>query len=309
MAASASGMPPLTVLVTGSTGMIGSALVDRLGTGGHRVRRLVRSPRQTGESAFLWDPQKGTIDDAALANLDAAVHLAGETVSGRWTEAKRKRILESRVKGTRLLSESLGRLDRRPSVLVCASAIGYYGDRGDERLTEQSPGGAGFLTGVVRGWEEAARPAADAGVRVVHLRSGIVLSASGGALERMLLPFRLGLGGSFGDGSQYMSWISLDDELGAIEHALAAEQVAGPVNAVAPNPVTNREFAKTLARVLGRPAVVRTPALALRLALGGFARESLLASQRALPQRLLDSGYRFQHPELEGALRHLLGTR
>jgi uncharacterized protein (TIGR01777 family) len=297
----------MNVLVSGSTGFIGSALVPRLAAAGHRVIRLVRSRPEESEDAFLWDPEAGTIDAAALAGVDAAVHLSGETVAGRWTEAKKKRVLESRVKSTRLLSESLARVDPSPAVLVCASAIGYYGDRGDERLTERSPGGAGFLADVVRGWEAAASPAAEGGIRVVNLRSGIVLSASGGALERMLLPFRLGLGGSFGDGSQYMSWIALDDELGVIEHALAVQQLSGPVNAVAPNPVTNREFAKTLGRVLGRPAVVRTPAVALRVALGEFAQESLLAGQRAAPERLLESGYQFRHPELERALRHLLG--
>jgi uncharacterized protein len=296
----------MNVLVSGSTGFIGSALVPRLAAAGHRVIRLVRSRPEESEDAFLWDPEAGTIDAAALAGVDAAVHLSGETVAGRWTEAKKKRILESRVKSTRLLSESLARVDPSPAVLVCASAIGYYGDSGDERLTERNPGGAGFLADVVRGWEAAASPAAEGGIRVVNLRSGIVLSASGGALERMLLPFRLGLGGSFGDGSQYMSWIALDDELGVIEHALAVQQLSGPVNAVAPNPVTNREFAKTLGRVLGRPAVVRTPAVALRVALGEFAQESLLAGQRAVPERLLESGYQFRHPELERALRHLL---
>jgi uncharacterized protein (TIGR01777 family) len=192
-------------------------------------------------------------------------------------------------------------------VLVCASAVGYYGDRGDERLTEQSSGGAGFLADVVRAWEAAAAAAAGAGIRVANLRSGIVLSASGGALERMLLPFRLGLGGTFGDGSQYMSWITLEDEVRAIEQALAVEALSGPVNAAAPSPVTNRAFTKTLGRVLGRPTVMRVPGFALRLVLGDFAKESLLAGQRAFPARLLDSGYRFEQPELEGALRHLLG--
>lgn len=297
----------MNVLVSGASGLIGSALVARLTEGGDQVTRLVRSRRQVGDRAFHWDPAGGEIDERALEGADAVVHLSGETVAGRWTEGKKRRIRESRVKSTDLLSEAIARAEPRPHVLVCASAVGYYGDRGDEKLSEQSGPGSGFLADVVRDWEAATQSASDAGARVVNVRSGIVLSPDGGALATMLTPFRLGAGGVFGSGRQRMSWIALDDEIGAIQHALTNAGVSGPVNATAPNPVTNHDFTKTLGRVLGRPTVLRTPAPVLRLLLGEFAREGLLAGQRAIPAQLQASGFEFEHPELEGALRHLLG--
>jgi uncharacterized protein (TIGR01777 family) len=297
----------MRVLLTGSRGLIGSALTPRLEAGGHRITRLVRSPDQTGKDAFLWDPQARTLDEAALAEIDAVVHLAGETIAGRWTGAKKERIRESRLRGTRLLCEALASIDRRPQVFICASAVGYYGDRGDEVLTEESSRGEGFLADVVLEWEIATEPAARAGVRVVNVRSGEVLSREGGVLAQLLPPFRLGLGGPLGSGSHYMSWISIADEIRAIEHALVAEELSGPVNLVAPHPVTNREFAKTLGRVLRRPAVLRTPLTPLRVAFGSeFVEEVLLVSARAVPSRLLAGGYHFEHAELQPALTDLL---
>jgi hypothetical protein len=295
----------MRVLVSGASGFIGSALVPTLTTGGHSVRRLVRRV-PSGEGEYRWNPAAGDVEPSALEGVDAIVHLAGESVAGRWTEPKKERILRSRVEGTPTLSEAIAVLDRPPGVLVCASAIGYYGDRGDEQLTEDSASGEGFLAEVVREWESASRPAEEAGIRVVRLRFGIVLGPSGGALKTMLRPFRLGLGGRLGRGRQWMSWVSIDDVVGAIHHALATEELAGVANTVAPNPVTNAEFTKTLARVLGRPALMPVPAPALRLVLGEFAQETL-ASARVIPGRLLETGYEFRYPELERALRHLLG--
>lgn len=296
----------MKVLVTGSTGLVGSALVPFLLTSGHQVARLVRSPPTAGGDVH-WDPAAGRLEPTNLEGLDAVVHLAGERITGRWTAAKKARIRSSRVQGTRLLAETLARLARPPKTLVCASAIGYYGDRGDEVLREESPSGAGFLAEVCREWEAAARPAAEKGIRVVHLRIGVVLSAAGGALALMLTPFKLGLGGRVGSGQQYMSWIAIDDLAGIIQHALTNESLRGPVNAVAPRAITNREFTKTLGRVLGRPTVFPMPAFAARLAFGQMADELLLASARVEPARLIASGYKFRTPELEAALRHLLG--
>jgi hypothetical protein len=237
------------------------------------------------------------------------VHLAGENITGRWTAAKKARIRESRVQGTRLLAEAVARLERPPRVLVCASAIGYYGTRGEEILREESPPGKGFLAEVCQQWEAAAQPVAQKGVRVVHLRTGLVLSRQGGALAKMLPAFRLGLGGKIGRGDQYMSWISIDDLAGVIQHALLSETLRGPVNAVAPNPVTNLVFAQTLGRVLRRPTPFPLPAFAARLVFGEMANELLLASTRVDPAKLLASGYGFRHTELAGALRQLLGKR
>lgn len=293
------------VAVTGSSGFIGSALVEALSAAGHRVTRLVRRP---AAGSVAWDPSSGAAASAGLEGVEAVVHLAGESLaSGRWTPEKKEAIRDSRVLGTRRLCESLMRWPAPPATVVCASAIGYYGHRGDERLTESSASGTGFLAEVCREWEAACEPAVQAGARVVHLRLGMVLSPSGGAMAKLLPPFRLGLGGRLGRGAQWMSWIALDDALGAIQHVLAAPSVQGPVNLTAPHPVTNRDFTSTLGRVLGRPAILPVPAFALRLALGQAADELLLTSTRVLPSVLLASRYAFRYPQLDGALRHPLG--
>jgi hypothetical protein len=298
----------MKILVTGSTGMVGSALVPFLAAGGHDVVRLVRGDAPPGAPAARWDPAAGRIDSGGLEGLDAVVHLAGENIAaGRWTAARKARIRDSRVNGTRLLAGALARLQRRPRVLVCASAVGFYGDRGDEVLRETSHPGTGFLPEVCREWEAAAEPAARAGVRVVNARIGFVLSPSGGGLKKMLPPFRLGLGGPIGDGRQYVSWVSIEDVTGVILHAVRSQALVGPVNTVAPNPVTNREFTRTLARILSRPAIFPMPAFAARLAFGELADAILLSSQRVEPARLKASGYEFRHPHLDDALRALLG--
>ncbi len=302
----------MKIIVTGSTGLVGKALVRSLLAEGHEVTRMVRGGAQTfrapGTSAVSWDPERGTVNASELEGHDAAVHLAGEPVAGgRWTDERKRRILDSRVKSTRLLAETLASLQDKPKVLVSASAIGFYGDRGDEALHEESASGEDFLSEVCREWEKAALPASQAGIRVAHLRIGIVLSAEGGALAKMLTPFKLGLGGPVGGGNQYMSWVALDDVVGIIKHALTHEEVRGPVNTVAPHPVTNAEFAKVMGRVLNRPAVLPTPAFALRLALGKeMADALLLGGARVEPARLKATGYQFAYPELEGALRHVL---
>jgi uncharacterized protein (TIGR01777 family) len=296
------------VLVSGASGLVGSGLCPLLTTGGHQVTNLTRGQTQAG--AAHWDIAQREVDTAALAAADAVVHLAGESIAeGRWNKAKKERILKSRVDGTRLLCENLAKLEQKPSVLVCASAIGYYGSRGDEWLTEDSSLGDGFLADVCRQWEEATKPAIDAGIRVVNTRFGVILSPKGGALASMMFPFKTGGGGIIGSGKQYWSWISLDDVVGAIHHALMNESLRGPVNVVAPNPVTNYEFTKTLGRVLQRPTIIPLPGFAARLVLGEMADELLLASQRVKPKKLGESGYEFRHPELESALRAMLGKR
>lgn len=298
----------LHLVVSGASGLIGSALISSLSGDGHRVIRLVRRPAGAGE--ITWDPATGRLDPGHLEGADGVVHLAGENVGARWTRGRKTRIRNSRVQGTRLLSETLARLERPPRVLVSASAVGIYGDRGNEILTEASPPGhpdRDFLVSVGLEWEAAAEAARAAGIRVVHPRLGVVLSPKGGALSKLLMPFRLGLGGRVGSGSQWMSWISLADAVGVLRHLLVAEALHGPVNATAPEPVTNRDFTRILGRVLRRPTPFPLPATALRLALGEMADRTLLASTRVLPSQLLQSGYRFEHPDLEGALRHVLG--
>jgi uncharacterized protein len=296
----------LDILVSGSTGLLGSALVPALRNEGHQVRRLTRSG-DSSEDAVQWDPSAGTIDADRLESVDAVVHLAGENIVGRWTSAKKARIRDSRVQGTRLLAETIASLSAPPSVMLSASASGYYGDRGNELLTEESAPGSNFLAGVCQEWEAAADPAREAGVRVVHPRFGIVLSTEGGALGTTLPIFKLGGGGRIGSGRQYWSWISIDDVVGAIIHALTTDSLEGPVNVTISDPPTNAEYTKTLGHVLGRPTVFPLPAPAARLALGQVADELLLASQRIEPARLKESGYSYRYPELEGALRHLLG--
>jgi len=297
----------MRILVTGASGLVGSALVPFLASRGDDVVRLVRAEPKPGTNEIRWDPDKGVDDVTALEGFDGVVHLAGENISeGRWTDEKKIRIRDSRVKGTRVLADLLAQLAEPPKVFVSASAIGFYGSRGDEVLNEQSASGDDFLAEVCREWELATRPAADKGVRVVNLRFGVILSREGGALEKMLTPFKLGVGGRVGDGWQYMSWITLDDVIGTIHHALTRDALHGPVNVVTPRAVTNREFTKTLGGVLSRPTLLPVPAFALRLAFGEMADALLLSSMRVEPLRLKESGYGFQYPELEGALRHLL---
>ncbi len=297
----------MRILVTGSTGLVGSALVAALRNKGHQVVRAVRrEPINTDE--VLWNPEQGKLNAAQLSGVDAVVHLAGENIAdGRWTEEKKKRILDSRVKGTRLLSETLANLNPKPRVLVSASAIGFYGNRGAEVLTEESSAGKDFLAEVCREWEDATASAKESGIRTVNLRIGIVLSKKGGALGKMLTPFKLGIGGRVGSGEQFMSWIALDDVLGIIEHALTNKTLSGPVNTVAPNPVTNEEFTKKLGAAISRPTIFPIPAFALRLAFGGeMADSTLLSSARVEPQKLKPSGYKFLYPTLDEALRHVL---
>ena len=296
------------VAVTGASGLVGSALVPFLSTGGHRVLRLVRGAA-VGPDVVHWDPDRGSVPLAALDGVEAVVHLAGESIaSGRWTPERKRHILESRVHGTRVLAQGLASLRTPPRVVVVASAVGFYGDRGDETLDETSPGGAGFLADVCRAWEAATEALAAVGTRVVHLRFGVILTPTGGALARMLVPARFGLGGPLGSGRQWTSWIGIDDAVGAIHHALVTEALAGAVNAVAPEPVRNADLAAVLGRVLHRPAVIPMPAVVLRAALGEMAESLLLASTRVLPTRLEASGYQFRTPELGAALAHLLGT-
>jgi uncharacterized protein (TIGR01777 family) len=296
----------MNVLVSGATGLIGSALVPRLEAEGHRVIRLSRS-EPPSENTVRWDPERGTLDRARLEGVEAVVHLAGESIAeGRWNEEKKARIVESRAKGTRLLAEALAGLPAPPRVLVSASATGYYGERGNELLTEESAPGTSFLSTVCREWEAAADPAREAGIRVVHPRFGIVLSTEGGALAQTLPIFKLGAGGRIGSGRQYWSWVAIDDVVGSVLHSLTDESVEGPANVVTPDAPTNAEYTKVLGRVLGRPTLFPLPAPAARLALGEVADELLLASARVQPAKLESSGYRFLYPNLEGAFRHLL---
>ena len=293
----------MRVLVSGASGFVGSAICRRLRARGDTVERLVRG----AADGVLWDPTTGRFDPAAAEGADAVVHLAGESVfSGRWNEKRKAAIRDSRVTGTRLLAEGLARLERPPRVIACASATGFYGEGGDAEQNEASPVGRGFLAEVCRDWESACAPAAERGIRVANLRIGLVLSTEGGALGKMLPVFRLGLGGRVGDGRQWMSWITLGDLVRVVEWVLFDDALAGAVNAVAPHPVRNDEFTHALARVLRRPAVLPVPAIVLRLALGEMADELLLRGTRAVPKRLCERGFRFEHAQIEPALRALL---
>ncbi len=297
----------MKVAITGASGLLGGALVPFLTTGGHEVVRLVRRAPK-GRDEVRWDPEAGAVDAAALEGVDAVVNLSGENIAGgRWTQARKALLRSSRVSPTSFLARTLAGLKRKPKVLVSASAVGAYGDRGDAWVSEADAAADDFLGRLSAEWEKAADPAAQAGIRVVHPRIGIVITPAGGALGKMLLPFKAGLGGVLGPGTQYMSWIAIDDLLGVIHHLLDRDELAGPVNAVAPEPVTNAVFTKTLGRVLGRPTVAPAPAFALRLALGEMADATLLSSTRVRPERLLATGYRFRFPTIEGALRHALG--
>jgi len=295
----------MKVLVTGASGLVGSALIESLEANGHETAPLPRTRVANGSP--YWDPESGVMDLAGVSDIAAVVHLAGENIaSGRWNDRKKARILDSRVKGTKLLSEFFAASKSKPQVIVSASAIGFYGDRGEELLDETSALGGGFLADVVKQWEAATVPAVDAGIRVVNARFGMVLSVAGGALKKMLLPFRMGLGGVIGSGKQYMSWVSIEDLTGMIQYAIANDSLRGPVNFVSPHPVTNHEFTKTLGRAVHRPTVFPMPAFMARLAFGEMADELLLASARVVPGKLLDSGYKFRHPGLRDALEHLL---
>lgn len=293
---------PWTVAVTGSTGMIGSALIDSLRKDGHRIRRLVRGAPPAGSPDVSWEPNEGILDPAALDGVDAVVHLSGENIGQRWTAEVRRKLRESRVRSTRLLSAAIASLDTRPRVMIVAGGVGIYGDRGDEILVEESATGTDFLAELGREWESAADPARRHGIRVVNGRFGVVLSPDGGALQRLLLPFRAGLGGPIGTGKQWMSWISRTDLVRAIRFALNEPQLAGAVNMASPNPVRNEEFARTLAGVLHRPAIFRVPATALRLAYGEMAEATLLASQRLQPAKLERARFTWLHPDLRTAL-------
>lgn len=293
-------------VISGSSGLIGRALVEFLTSRGHEVTRLVRRDPAGLDGAVRWDPRSGEIDAAGLEGHDVVIHLAGEPIPGVWTRRKKERILASRVEGTRLLSEALARLERPPEALLAASAIGYYGPRTVGVVDEASGPGAGFLAEVVKRWEGASRAAEERGIRVVRLRFGVVLSGEGGVLGAMLPWFRRGLGGRVGSGRQMMSWVARSEIGYVVEHVIARRELAGPVNVVAPSPVSMAEFTATLARVLGRRAPFVIPEWLVRLVGGEVAREAILGSQEVRPARLLESGYRFRHPELDDALRHEL---
>jgi len=302
------GRPRLTVAITGASGLIGQNLQHFLTSGGHRVIRLVRDSRQAGEDAVYWNPAAGEIDRDALARADAVVHLAGTSIADqRWTDDRKRSILRSRVESTELISKTLAELVDGPRVLVSASAVGYYGNRGEERLDEKATSGKGFLAEVCRAWEGATVAAERAGVRVVLIRTGVVLSPAGGALGQMLLPFKMGGGGRLGSGKQYLSWIDLDDVVGLIHHALYTESLRGPVNATAPNAVTNATFSAALGRALGRPTVIPVPAFAVKAAFGQLGTEALLWGQRVVPRKASDSGFEFFYEGVEDSLRFQLG--
>ncbi len=295
----------MKVAVTGSSGLIGTSLVSFLLEKNVTVSKILRENPEDDD--ISWKPEDGDWNSAFTGGVDGIVHLAGENIaSGKWTRKKKEKIRNSRIEGTNRLCEHILKLPTPPSVLVCASAIGYYGNRGVEFLNEGSSRGSGFLPDVCLGWEEAAESVSKAGIRVVNVRFGIVLSKDGGALAKMMTPFKMGMGGKIGSGTQFMSWVAMDDVTGAIYHTLTTDSLKGPVNVTAPNPVTNKEFTNTLGEVLKRPAVVPMPAFAAKLAFGKMANDLLLASTKVAPKMLSDSGYEFQYPELENALRHIL---
>ena len=297
----------MKILVSGSHGLVGSALIKSLTEDNHEVVRLVRHAAAAGAPEIEWHPDKGQLDAQKLEAIDAVIHLAGESIAtGRWTDEKKRAIRDSRVKSTTLLSNALAQLSYPPSVFLSASAIGYYGSRGDELLTEQSNPGKDFLSSVCVEWEKATRPASEKGIRTINARFGVILDAHGGALAQMLTPFRMGIGGRVGDGKQWLSWIALEDVVAGLKLLLKDETTRGPVNFVAPNPVTNAEFTRTLGRVLSRPTFFPIPAFGARLAFGEMADALLLGSQRVKPEVLEGKRFPFQWPTLEPALRHLL---
>lgn len=297
----------MKILVSGASGFIGSALMETLIRRGEDVHRLIRLDRVAHSGEVIWDPSQGFIQHRHLNHLDAVIHLAGEPILGRWTTHKLQQIRDSRLIPTQFLARTLAEMTAPPKVFLCASAIGYYGNRGEEILTEQSPAGEGFLAEVCRDWEAACDPAVQAGIRTVHLRFGVVLGTNGGALGQMLRMFRIGLGGSLGAGQQWMSWISMEDTVRVIQSCLDKESFSGAVNLTAPEPVRNRDFAKILGHAVHRPAVMPVPQLALRMKFGPLADEVLLASARVLPEKLMAAGFSFRHGTLETALTSLLG--
>lgn len=294
------------ILISGASGFVGTHLVETLSDRGDEVVFLSRSAKNTKENVIHWNPARGEIDLAESDNIDAVIHLAGENIAGRWTEDKKARIKNSRVQGTKLLSETLAGLKKKPRVLISASAIGIYGDRGNEVLTETTTPGDGFLADVGVKWEGATKAARESGIRVCNIRIGLVLGSDGGALEKMLLPFKLGLGGNIGDGSQYWSWIAIDDLVRIIVYLLGNENIEGPVNAVSTKPVTNSEFTSVLGKVLNRPTIIALPAFVARGLLGEMAQETMLASTRVIPKKLLDSGFEFKYTDLNDALSGIL---
>ena len=299
----------MRILISGAGGTVGRALAPALTADGHTVIRLVRARPPRDAREFRWDPKAGVMDPAAIPSCDAVIHLAGAGIAaGRWTASRKAEIMESRRAGTRMIAAAIASAVPPPRVLICASAVGYYGDRGNEVLTEESGPGTGFLADVVRAWEAEARIAAQAGVRVVHLRQGLVLARHGGALPTIAFPFRLGLGGPIGAGRHWLSWISLADLIRIVRHLLARDDITGPINAVSPQPVLHADFSRALARVLGRPALLRVPGWSLRAVLGEMGRELLLFSQRVVPARLVAGGFTFDHSAIEEALRHTLGA-
>ena len=299
----------MKILITGSHGLVGSTLAERLKAQGHEILRLVRHKANASRHEAYWNAEGGSVDKTGLDVLEpeAVIHLAGENIAGgRWNQERKRKIRDSRVNGTRALAESLAHLRTKPKVFICASAVGYFGSRGNEKLTEASAPGQGFLAEVCQEWEAASKLASEAGIRTVNLRFGVILSREGGMLKKVLLPFKLGVGGVIGSGQQYMSWITLEDVLSTIEFALQNSSLQGPVNVGAPQPVTNREFTKTLGRALWRPTLFPLPASTARMLLGEMADELLLASLRVIPEKLEKAGYRFKHPDLKGALQSLL---
>jgi len=299
---------PMNIIMTGASGLLGSALIPFFTTGGHIVHTLVRRAPFLEKGEMFWDPEKKSLDSSVFDGVDAVIHLAGEQIGeGRWTNEKKRRIIESRTKGTSLIADTISKLSSPPPVLICASAIGFYGNRGDKILTEDDPPGDDFISKVCSEWEKSAQAAVAAGIRVAFMRIGIALSPAGGALLRLLLPFRVGLGGKIASGAQFMSWVGIDDVLGAFLHVLADSKIAGPVNVVSPNPVTNLDFTKTIGQVLSRPAIFSIPAAVINLVFGEMGRGVLLSSTRVIPAKLLESGYRFRNPDLFGVLSHLLG--
>ncbi|MFN2576856.1 MAG: TIGR01777 family oxidoreductase [Pyrinomonadaceae bacterium] len=296
----------MKIAIAGSSGLVGSALIPILQSDGNQITRLVRASPKAGE--IEWHPNQDALSAGKFEGLDVIINLAGESIAaGRWTDEQKRKIHDSRVNGTHLLSEALAKMNARPKTFICASATGFYGDRDEEILDEQSESGSGFLAGVCREWEQATEPASKAGVRVVNLRFGPILAREGGMLSKLLTPFKMGMGGRVGSGKQYISWIALEDAVSAIKLAIDTQTIHGPLNVVSPRPVTNEEFTKTLGHVLNRPTALAMPAFAVRLAFGEMADEMLLASQKVMPKKLTSAGFEFRYPDLEGAMKKYVG--